>query len=201
MSTDVMTDPELLAALSGQQYLMLRPTGAVAAEFERVAAAVREIAPDGVSFPGAPHVTLGGFAVPDRLEELRDCVSDWAAGSAPLRVAIEALTVSSSPHRVVVLRVRRTAELMAAMTAVREKARQAGLIELDDGIAPERWVFHLSVAYGRGVADEDWDRFATEVAQLPVGPLEEEISEAELAVYGRHEHRGVFPLGGATGEP
>lgn len=196
MRTDFMTDPELLTALRGQQYLVLRPTGAVAQEFDRVTDAVRASAPEGVRFPSAPHVTLAGFAAPDRLAELRDRVSEWAAGSSPLRVAIEALAVFPAPHRVVVLRVRRTAELAAAMAGVREAGRLSDLVALDEGIAPERWVFHLTVAYGRDADDDAWASFSRSVAQLPVGALEEEIGVAELAVYERHEHRGVFPLGG-----
>lgn len=65
-----MDTPEQLAGLEGQQYVVLRPTAAVAETYRNVqdASLARLGAP--IRGPHTGHVTLRGFAEPDRRDEL-----------------------------------------------------------------------------------------------------------------------------------
>lgn len=65
-----MTDPALLNSLRGQQFVVLRPGGAVATFYDREQSDVlAQFA--GMPHPNAGHVTLRGFFEPKRVQSLR----------------------------------------------------------------------------------------------------------------------------------
>ncbi|OAN35301.1 hypothetical protein A4X16_05155 [Microbacterium sp. H83] len=189
-----MDTPEQLASLDGQQYLVLRPTAAVAQLYEvEQDAALRHVR---VPHPHTGHVTLRGFFEPERREQLRDLIRSWAGRQPPIDVAVDAVDVFPSPWQIVILRLARRASLIDAYSSLtaaldRTDVRRLGELSLDE------WTFHLSIVYGTDLAPDRWAALArASVRDLPVRPSET-ISEAELVWYeGGIEHAEVFPLGG-----
>ncbi len=64
-----MTDPAALASLEGQQYVVLRPTAEVGAFYAAEQRTLLDRLPSALPHPNTGHVTLRGFAEPDRLAE------------------------------------------------------------------------------------------------------------------------------------
>ena len=77
MARDFMTDPGQLRDLEGQQYVVLRPTGAVMREWDRTREAAHRRLSETVRYPGAAHVTLRGLCEPDRVDQVRAVVGEY----------------------------------------------------------------------------------------------------------------------------
>lgn len=189
-----MDTPAQLASLEGQQYLVLRPTGAVARMYAQVQDAA--LAHEDLPHPHTGHVTLRGFYEPERREELASLIRDWAAVQHPVELVADAVDVFPSPWQIVIARLARTASLVSAyasLTAVLEQTdvRRLGELSLED------WTFHLSVVYGKTLVPERWHALASATRrELPEAPAET-VTEAELVWYeGGVEHAEVIPFGG-----
>lgn len=190
-----MTDPGQLRDLEGQQYIVLRPTGAVMSEFDRVQDAARRRLGDSVGYPGAAHVTLRGLYEPERVDEVRALVRHWAAAQHPVDVVFEAVDSFPAPWQIVIARLRRTPSLLRAYASLTEaldgtELRRIGELPLDD------WVFHLSIVYAKNLGPASWAELTAETRHDHIEPASETIAEVELVTYvDATEHREVFPLG------
>lgn len=189
-----MDTPEQLASLEGQQYLVLRPTGAVADLYESEQdTALRRVR---VAHPRTGHVTLRGFYEPERRDELRDLIHTWASSQPPIDITVDAVDAFPTPWQIVILRLARSPSLLTAyssLTAALDATdvRRLGELSLDE------WTFHLSVVYGKSLTSDEWDALATaSVRDLADRPYET-ITEAELVWYENGaEHTEVVELGG-----
>jgi len=152
-----MTDPSLLESLNGQQYLVVRPVGDVASFYAAEQQALLRVLPDSVMHPHTGHVTLRGFAEPDRVDALRDVLTRWAADQPPLHLEVEGVDGFPPPFQILIARLRRSPSLVEAyanLTAVLDTTDfwRIGELPLDD------WVFHLSLAYASNLSEVDWTR-------------------------------------------
>lgn len=189
-----MNAPEQLAALEGQQYLVLRPAAAVADRFraEQSAALVRADVPH----PHTGHVTLRGFGEPDRREQLTVLIREWAAGQRPIDVVAEAVDVFPAPWQILILRLSRTPALTSAYAGLTAALEPTDLRRLDE-LALEDWTFHMSVLYAKSLRPAVWTELAHTSRRSLASRPAERISQAELIWYeGGVEHAEVIPLGG-----
>lgn len=196
MRRPFMDTPDQLASLDGQQYLVLRPTGAVAVEYRAIQEAALGRLDTPLRHPHTEHVTLRGFFEPERREELRAVIRAWAAEQGPLELTADAVDVFPAPWQIVILRLARTPALVHAYASLTEVLRPTDLRRLDE-LSVEDWTFHLSVLYGTTLDPETWQQLAaTEVRPLLPAPTEV-VTEAEFVWYeGGVEHAEVIPLGG-----
>jgi len=196
MRRPFMDTPDQLASLEGQQYLVLRPSSAVAEVYREI----QETALDRLGIPArrphTGHVTLRGFSEPERREELAALIRTWAAPQEPIEVSAETVDEFPLPWQILIVRLARSASLVSAystLTAALDATdyRRLGELPLAD------WTFHLSVLYGKTLDAADWSRFAkAEVRPLSPAPTEV-IAEAELVWYEDGvEYAEVLPLGG-----
>ncbi|MDR2996640.1 MAG: 2'-5' RNA ligase family protein [Microbacterium sp.] len=195
MAHDFMTDQGQLRDLEGQQYIVLRPTGAVMREFDSVQDAARQRLGDTVRYPGAAHVTLRGLYEPERVDAVRDTVREWAAQQHPIDLVFEAVDAFPAPWQIVIARLGRTPGLLHAYASLTEALdrtdlRRIGELPLDD------WTFHLSAVYAKTLAPEAWTTLADDMRHEYDSPAAETVADVEFVTYaGAAEHREVFPLG------
>jgi hypothetical protein len=190
-----MASPAQLASLEGQQYLVLRPTGAVAAEYRALQRDTLAALDTSVPFPHTGHVTLRGFAESDRREELAAVIRTWAARQHPITVSADAVDTFADPWQIVILRLARTDTLVSAYAALTDLLAPTDFRRLGE-LALEDWTFHLSAVYGKTLDAKAWDELDRAVRRpLPALPTEI-ITEAELVWYQDGiEHAEVIPLG------
>lgn len=191
-----MSSPAQLDALEGQQYLVLRPSRAVADVFRREqrAALARMAAPH----PHTEHVTLRAFQEPDRRAELTALVRTWAAEQGPIEVVAEAVDVFPAPWQVVMLRLTRTASLVNAYANLSAALEGTDLRRIDErGVA--EWTFHLSLIYAKTLTPAKWTELSHASRRSLGSRPAERITEAELVWYeDGAEHSEVIPLGPPT---
>src|SRR5215212_1919836 len=109
-------DPNDIARLEGQRFVLLRATGSVPKVHCHVQSLLKDqLALRDVSYPAQAHVTLAGFANGAQLEQIRDLVAQWAHSVAPLRLEVERAGYFPAPFQIVMLQVRKTTELFAAL--------------------------------------------------------------------------------------
>lgn len=195
MRRPFMSNPAQLASLEGQQYLVLRPTGAVADDYRAVQDAVLAAASTGLTHPHTAHVTLRGFYEPERLNEVRTLVRAWGASQQPIEITTEAIDTFPAPWQIVIARLTRTASVVSAYAMLSDVLASTDFRRLDER-SLEDWTFHLSVVYGKTLDADAWRAIADAVSREYVERPTELISEAELVWYsGGVEHHEVIPLG------
>jgi hypothetical protein len=195
MRRPFMDDPAQLASLEGQQYLVLRPTIAVASLYREVQDAALARFGGDIPHPRTEHVTLRGFFEPERRDELSALIRDWAALQHPIEVTAEAVDVFPAPWQILIVRIARTPGLVSAYAALSEALQSTDFRRLDERSVDD-WTFHLSVVYGKTLEPDSWQEFAdasrTELSRQPT----ETITEAELVWYqDGAEYAEVIPLG------
>lgn len=193
MRRPFMNTPAQLASLEGQQYLVLRPTGAVATLYRDVQAETLDRAD--LPHPHTGHVTLRGFYEPERREELVSLIRDWAAAQQPVEVRVEAVDTFPQPWQIVIVRLARTASLVSAYASLTAALENTDLRRLGE-LSLEDWTFHQSVVYGKTLDAEAWDALEQASCREITDPPIETIAEAELVWYEDGvEHAEVIPLG------
>ncbi|MEV4666311.1 2'-5' RNA ligase family protein [Microbacterium sp. LWO12-1.2] len=195
MRRPFMASPAQLTSLEGQQYLVLRPTGAVAAEYQALQRETLAALDTSVTFPHTGHVTLRGFAESGRLEELTAVIRTWAERQHPITVSADAVDTFAGPWQIVILRLARTDTLVSAYAALTDLLVHTDFLRLGE-LDLEDWTFHLSVVYGKTLDANAWDEL-DRAARRPLPALPTEIiTEAELVWYQDGiEHAEVIPLG------
>lgn len=195
MRRPFMDTPAQLASLEGQQYLVLRPTIAVASLYREVQDAALARLGDDIPHPHTEHVTLRGFFEPTRRSELSALIRDWAAKQHPIEVTAEAIDVFPSPWQILIVRLARTPSLVTAYADLSGALEGTGLRRLDERSVDD-WTFHLSVVYGKTLEPAAWHEFAeASTSELSLQPTET-IVEAELVWYEDGVERAeVMPFG------
>ena len=194
-----MTDPAHLTALAGQKYVVMRVGGEVERAFRDTQRLLRErLAGLPVGYPNTGHVTLRGFPSGSDHVKVTGVLNAWSREVGPLAIETERPGVFEPPYKVVILRIARTDDLVRAYARLAELADQAGLGAVPDGGFPvERWVFYMSLAYGRSLSESDWARVAELAEGLWVPPARYRAEEAELVCFDDEgEHQTIYPLGG-----
>jgi 2'-5' RNA ligase len=196
-------DPEHLARLDGQRFVVLRPTGGVAQGYTRVRTLIQsELAHLPVSYPAQPHVTLAGFAEGTHVDAVRALVAEWAPTVAPLRVELESVGFFPSPFQIVFVQVHKTPELFDALSSLGERARWRKLADVAT-IAPADWIFHMSVAYCTSLSEADWLQVTRVVETVNVPPAQCTIREVEIVAFdgGQERSAGVLALSRGDAPP
>ena len=190
-----MDTPEQLASLEGQQYLVLRPTIALSSLYKEVQDAALARLGGETRHPHTEHVTLRGFHEPDRRRALAELIRDWASLQHPIEVTAEAIDTFPTPWQILIVRLARTAGLVAAYSSLTAALERTDFRRLDERDV-EDWTFHLSVVYGKSLDPVAWEEFAqASVSELLWQP-KETIAEAEFVWYEDGvEHAEVIPLG------
>lgn len=193
MRRPFMDTPDLLASLEGRQYLVLRPTTAVADVFrsEQASALGRADVPH----PRTGHVVLRAFAEPERRDELSAMLREWAAGQHPIDVVAEAVDAFPAPRQVVMVRLTRTASLVSAYSSLTAALATTDFQRLDERPI-ESWKFHVSLIYAKTLTPAVWTELAHKSRRSLGSRPSERIAEAEFVWYeGGVEHAEVIPLG------
>lgn len=190
-----MTHPDQLASLEGQQYLVLRPSGAVSESYREVQDEMLAHLPEGTKHPHTEHVTLRGFFEPERREEVTALVREWAAAQHPIEIIADAIDTFPAPWQIVITRLARTAALVEAYASLTSALEQTDFRRLDE-LPVDDWIFHLSVVYGKTLTPAAWAEFERLARrELPERPRCV-VAEAELVRYeGGVEHAEIIPLG------
>jgi hypothetical protein len=195
-------DPRDMARFEGQRFVVLRATGAIAHAHRHVRSLVEaRLARTDASYP-EPHVTLAGFPKGTALESVRTVVAKWAQSVAPLRLEIERAGYFPTPFQIVMLQIRKTPELLAALTGIRECAREGGLD--DDGtIAASEWIFHMSLAYCSSLSGPAWAALTQFVDAVPVPAEQCVVGAAEIVAFdeGREYSGGIVALSASAAPP
>ena len=180
-----MTDPAHLTALAGQKYVVMRVGGEVERLFRDTQRLLRErLVGLPVGYPNTGHVTLRGFPSGTDHIKVTGVLNAWSRETAPLSIETERLSHFGPPHQTIILRVRRTEELVRAYARLAELADQAGLSALPEGGFPvERWVFHVSLAYCRDLPEADWTRVVAMIERQPVPSASCLAEDAELVCF------------------
>jgi len=188
-------DPDDIARFEGHRFVVLRTTGAVAAEHRRVRSLLKtRLAGADVSYLAQAHVTLAGFPKGADLNGVRALVAEWAPSIAPLRLEIEKAGYFPAPYQIVMLQIRKTTALCDALVSLRARAAERGLSGTDMVDAAD-WVFHMSVAYCAALGPSEWTAVTQFVDALPVAAAECVLGEVEVvAIDGAREHSAVFHL-------
>ncbi|WP_312170176.1 2'-5' RNA ligase family protein [Microbacterium sp.] len=193
MRRPFMDTPAQLASLEGQQYLVLRPTTAVADVYrsEQAAALGRADVPH----PHTGHVTLRGFAEPERRDELSAFLHEWAAGQRPIDVVAEAVDAFPAPWQIVIVRLARSASITAAYSSLSAALATTDFRRLDER-PTEEWTFHLSLIYAKTLASAVWTELRNKSRRSLSSRPAERISQVEFVWYEDGvEHAEIIPLG------
>jgi 2'-5' RNA ligase len=155
-----------------------------------------------VSFPARAHVTLCGFAAGTSLAAVREVVGSWASSSSRLLIDVERVSTFPPPFQIVMVQVRKTAELARALTSLRQRAEERGLV-LSSLVPSDQWIFHMTVAYCSGLSAPVWQELARLVETFQAAPERCVMSEAEVVAFddGREYSGGVFSLDATEAGP
>jgi 2'-5' RNA ligase len=192
-------DPEHLRELDRQRFVVLRMPSAVTATYGPVQDAVRQrLSALPVSYPARAHVTLCGFVAGTALAAVQEMVGPWARSMPSLLIEVERVSAFPPPFQVVVLQVRKTPELFAALVSLRRRAEERQLV-LSTLVPADQWIFHMSVAYCSGLSAPAWHAFTQFVETLPVQSAKGVVGEAEVVAFdeGREYSGGMFSLDAA----
>jgi hypothetical protein len=197
MAREFMTDPRQLRDLEGQQYLVLRPVVAVMREWGLVRDAAKQRLGDGVRYPGAAHVTLRGLHEPERVDDVREVVHEWAAAQHPIDIVTEAVDSFPAPWQIIIARLARTPALLHAYASLTDALDSTDLRRIGE-LPLEDWTFHLSIAYGRAMDAPDWARLSSATRHDYQTPPAETVAEAErVTCSAGAAPRAVPPFGAA----
>jgi len=193
-------DPNDIARFEGQRFVVLRATGAVPDEYRHVRSLIKEqLAHGEVSYPAQAHVTLAGFPKGTPLESVRDLVALWAHSVAPLRLEVERPSYLPAPFKIVMLQIRKTPELFAALASLQSRVKQR---ELGDAamVPAADWIFHMSVAYCSSLSSPAWAGVTQFVDGLSVHAAQCVVGEVEIVTFdnSREYSGGIFELSGSA---
>jgi len=192
-------DPSTLAKLAGQRFVVLRPSGPLPSAFRRLQHTIKQqLQGMPAAFPAEPHVTLAGYAVGTELDELSDIVTAWARTIAPLQLAVVRISAFPAPFQILIVQLRKTPELLHALSHLRDSAALRGL-EVITVMPAAQWIFHLTLANCADLSGELWEkaRAFAEGLEVPAG-IASTVHEAEIVVFdeGIERSGGVVPFTG-----
>ncbi len=190
-------DPAHLVRLSGERYIGLRPSGGVRRAYETVQRALRKrLAGLPISYPAHAHVTLKGFPKGTDLHAIQSLVRDWASSVPPLRIEIERTSAFPEPWQAIIVQVRKTEPLHAALASLVGESRRRGLPDWPPGIEPgvEEWIFHMSLAYCAELPAAEWSEARRFAEATPIDPKTCLVPEVEVVSFddGRDLSGGAY---------
>ncbi len=124
-------------------------------------------------------MTLSGFDAGTPLDAVQTLVERWAHRVPVLRIETECVGFFPPPFQIVMVQVRKTPELLAALVDLRERAEEQRL-SIATSIRPEDWVFHMSVAYCSGLSAPAWSDLTELIQTLDVRPGHSMVEQAEV---------------------
>jgi hypothetical protein len=193
-----MTDSALLDSLDGQQYLVLRPTAAVAAFYTAEQARLSLLMPGALPHPNAGHVTLRGFYEPTRVDELKRTLATWAKQQGPIELQVDRIDGFSPPFQVLIARLEPTPSLVDAYASLTATLDGTGLHRIGE-LPLAEWVFHLSLLYCNSLTEDVWEQVHAESARSVEQHPRELVTEVEFVWYEDGiEHAEVLTTGGST---
>ena len=155
MNEEFITNPELLKALEGRQFIVLRPIDPIASYYRVVQQQLKSVMPTNITYPNTAHVTLRGFSEPNSLSKLQGSTEKWATSLAPIRVAIEDISYFDAPYKVVFLKIISTDELKRTYSSLSDVVVSDNLQTIDVERDENEWIFHMSLAYCADTSDEE----------------------------------------------
>jgi 2'-5' RNA ligase len=189
-------DPEYVARFQGGRFVVIRARGPLVPVFEQVKRRLRQQFPShALSYIAEAHVTLCGFEKHADLSAVQALAREWAPTVDAPSIAIERVGSFPPPSKVVMLEVRRTPELVAALATIREACARHGL-RFTETIPVEAWTFHMSVAYGAALRTSEWEEVAAFAQTIDVAREQCRGDDAEIVAFegGREYSGGVFPF-------
>lgn len=189
-------DPDHIARLEGQRYVVLRPIGMIPDVYAQVQAVVKaNLAGLPVSYPAQPHVTLTGFPKGTHLESVRELVAQWTPTISDLRVEVERVSFFPTPFQIVILQVKKTAALFDALATLREWAKKRDFGDLPTTPAAD-WIFHMSIAYCAALSASAWADVMRLIQTIEQPAAQCVVTEIEIVAFdsGREYSGGVFEL-------
>jgi 2'-5' RNA ligase len=195
-----ITDPEHIARLEGQPFVVLRPAGAIEEIYAQVQGVVKvRLAGLPVSYPAQPHVTLTGFPKGTPLASVRDLVAQWASTISDVQIEAERVSFFPAPFQIVIVQVRKTAALFHALASLRERATRR---DFGDVLTtpPADWIFHMSVAYCASLSESAWAEVMRLIEAMEMSDARCVVTEVEIVAFdgGREYSGGVFELSHGT---
>ena len=187
-----------IRALDRQRFVVLRPGSAVSEGHRRIQQILRErLAAFPISYPACAHVTLSGFDAGTPVDAVQTLVERWARGVPVLQIEIERVALFPAPFQIVIVQVRKSPELLAALVGLRQQAGEQQL-SIATLISPQDWVFHMSVAYCSGLSASEWSAVTALVQTLDVRPGRCLVEQAEVVAFDQNVEysAGVFSLSG-----
>lgn len=189
--------PDHIAALNGQRFVVIRAPFFVNAAYRGVQDVLRDrFRGQPVSFPAYGHVTLCGLAAGASLEAVQALVRDWAIGASPFHIEIERVTWFPPPFQIPIVEVRKTPALSSALTDLRSRAEQAGLV-VSTVVPVEAWRFHMSLAYCSQLSEAVWQDVIQLTSTLSVPRAQGDAAMVEVAAFdgGEEYSGGEYALG------
>jgi hypothetical protein len=112
-----------------------------------------------------------------------------------LLIEVERVSAFPPPFQIVIVQVRKTPELFAALAGLRQRAEQRGLV-LSTVVPAEQWIFHMSAAYCSGLSAPAWHEVTRLLETVRVPSATCVVGEAEVVAFddGREYSGGVFSL-------
>jgi 2'-5' RNA ligase len=191
-----LDDANHIARLDRQRFVVVRAPVPLARAYRDVQSRVRDnFAGWPISYPAQPHVTLCGFVAGTSLAQLQNVVRLWAAQTPPFGIAISGVNWFAAPFQIVVVEVRRTNALVAALTSLRAGAEREGL-EISNVVPVDQWRFHMSVAYCSELSESQWQEVVGLVETWKAPTLHEIANTVEVVAFDRGEEYsgGSFEL-------
>lgn len=195
MNEDFITNPELLKALEGRQFIVLRPTDPIASYYHTVQQQLKSAMPSTVTYPNTGHVTLRGFSEPNNLSKLQSSTEKWAVKLSLISIEVVGISYFDAPYKVVFLKIRSTDELKRAYSTLSEVVDNYNLQTIDVERDENEWIFHMSLAYCADTNDEEWQRIKDTIKNFKIEKVNSTVDSAELVEFKNGEHRSVLKLG------
>lgn len=196
MNEEFITNPELLKALEGKQFIVLRPTNPIASCYHTVQQQLKSAMSISVTYPNTGHVTLRGFSESNILSKLQGSIEKWAVKLAPISVYVEDISYFDAPYKTVFLKVSSTDDLKKAYSFLSEVVVNDNLQTIDIQRDESEWIFHMSLAYCADTNDEEWQQIKDIIKNYKIEKMNCTVDNAELVEYKNGEHRLVYRLGG-----
>ena len=196
-------DPVHLKALDRQRFVVLRAPRTVRVAYSQIQRTFRErLRGLSVSYPARAHVTLCGFAAGTSLHAVQELVRSWARAVPPLRIELARVSTFPSPFQIVIVEVRKTPALFAALAGLRARAEDERLT-VSTVMPVERWTFHMSVAYCSQLEATAWQEVTqlAETCQVPAVHDDESVVEVVAFDECREYSGGMYALGTNTTAP
>ena len=195
-----LDDPAHIAELNGQRFVVLRAPVAFSTSYREIQDGFRRrLQGLPVSYPARAHLTLCGFAAGTPLIDVQKLVRSWAVGVPTLHIEVGGLGWFPPPFQIVIIEVRKTPALFAALSRLRALAEEKHL-SVSTVVPVEQWRFHMSVAYCSQLREAEWRDVLTFVQASKARQVHDDLNAAEVVAFddGQEYSGGTFGLGGST---